>query len=291
MAAKMSLLIGLTAVGLAALPAAAWADAPSGVQQAERLQAAVDAMQKILVRGPGEVPLIDQGRLRVPADTAYVRQPEAGAWAAVSGYEPDKDLVGMVTPMVEGVNWVIFIDYHAGAYVSDEAARGWNTDDLLQGLRASTAAGNADRAKRDLPQLQVTGWLEKPHYDAAAHRLIWAASTSEIGDGDQQDSGNIHGFVLGRDGYIEATMVAPADEIAGYLPQARAVLAGIAFDAGRRYEDHAGGEGRSITSLITPLSPAPPSPLAKLSRTWPFALAIICILALIVLRVRRVRRR
>ncbi|MDQ0393550.1 DUF2167 domain-containing protein [Labrys monachus] len=296
MAAKtLFFLIGLAAGALAGFSEPAMAEAPSGAEQAQRLQSAVDAMQKVLVPGPGTVPLAAGAGLRVPAGAAFVRQPEAGAWAAASGYEPDKDLVGMVTPMVEGANWVIFLDYHPGGHVSDADARAWNADALLQALRASTAQGNAGRAKRDLPQLEVTGWLERPDYDAAAHRLIWAAKTSEIGDGDEPGSGNIHGFVLGRDGYAEMTMVAPSEEIASYTARARAVLAGIAFGAGGRYEEYAGaGAGeRSITALISPAMPAAPSRPSweTLLRTWPFGLAVICVLLLVVLRIRRFKRR
>jgi hypothetical protein len=47
-------------------------------------------------------------------------------------------------------------------------------------------------------------------------------------EGDDDGSANIHGFVLGKDGYFEMTLVAPAGEVAGYETTAGAILSGLA---------------------------------------------------------------
>jgi uncharacterized membrane-anchored protein len=291
MAARTSVFIGMAAVVLVALVSSAWAQAPTGAELAERLQSAVDAMQKVLKRGPADIPLGDQGRFHVPENTGFVRQPEAGAWAEVSGYEADKDMVGMVTPMAEGTNWVAFIDYHAAGHVSDEDAKGWSADELLQSLKASTEAGNADRQKRDLPQLTVSGWLVPPAYDADTHKLIWAANTPHKGDneGDDEGSANIHGFVLGKDGYFEMTLVAPAGEVAGYEATAAGILSGLAFNAGSRYSDQTTGSGgKSITALV---STAAPGLLAKitgiLATPWPWLAIGFCFVIVGIFGMRR----
>src|ERR1700740_3602282 len=75
-----------------------------GQKQAQALQAAVDAMQKVLQPGPIEVKLAGRASLQVPTGAGFVRQPEAGAWAKVVGYDKDvsllnPDLAGIASPM------------------------------------------------------------------------------------------------------------------------------------------------------------------------------------------------
>src|SRR5262249_38873684 len=154
-----------------------------GQKQAEALQAAVDAMQKVLQPGPIEVKLAGQATLQVPVGAGFVRQPEAGGWAKVVGYDKDvsllnPDLVGIGITMSEE-NWVVFINYHAGIRVVDDGAKDWDLDSLLNALKASNEAGNAARQQREEPQTEVRGWLEAPKYDGAAHKLIWATSDVE----------------------------------------------------------------------------------------------------------------
>lgn len=228
-----------------------------GQKQAQDLQAAVDAMQKVLQAGPSDVMLANQASLHVPSGTGFVRQPEAGAWATVSGYGRDDDLVGIVVPSAEE-NWVAFIDYRPDIRIVDDEARGWDADTLLADLKASTEQGNADRLKRDEPELEVRRWLAKPSYDAAAHKLVWAAVSPPKGADEDEGSGNVHAYALGRDGYFEVTLASPAGEIASHVSVATAVLDGIHFGLGRRYEDYAASRDvkeQSITSLISSGAP------------------------------------
>jgi uncharacterized membrane-anchored protein len=102
---------GLAAVMFLVAVAGLHAQETDGQKQAEALQATVDAMQKVLQPGPVEVKLAGRANLQVPAGAGYVRQPEAGAWAKVVGYDKDAsllnpDLVGIAIPMSEE-NWVV----------------------------------------------------------------------------------------------------------------------------------------------------------------------------------------
>lgn len=223
-----------------------------GLQQAQTLQSAVDAMQKVLQPGPSDVTLANQATLHIPQGANFVRQPEAGIWATASGYGQDADLIGIVVPSSEE-NWITFIDYHAGTHILDDEARDWNADTLLKNLKASTEQGNAARQQRGDPLIEVKGWLVKPGYDAGEHKLIWGAISPEKGGDEDEGSANVHGYVLGRDGYFELTMVSPAGEIASHIPVAQAVLAGLQFGIGRRYQDYAASHDvkeQAITALI-----------------------------------------
>src|SRR5437868_67087 len=73
-------------------------------------------------------------------------------------------------------------EYEPAGYVKDDDARDWNADDLLKSLKDGTASANKERKSRGFPEIEVTGWAEKPAYDAATHRLVWAARASHVGE-------------------------------------------------------------------------------------------------------------
>jgi uncharacterized membrane-anchored protein len=273
---------------------AAMAQEQDGQKQAQALQAAVDAMQKVLQPGPSAVTLPNQASLHVPPGANFVRQPEAGAWATVSGYGRDDSLVGIVVPTAEE-NWITFIDYHPNVRIVEDEAKAWDADTLLANLKASTEQGNADRQKREEPQLEVKGWLQTPAYDAAGHKLIWAAISPEKGGDEDEGSGNVHAYALGRDGYFELTMVSPAGEIASHVAVVKAVLDGIHFGIGQRYEDYAASRDikeQAITDLISSGAPGSGAQmLDTLKVYWIWAVAGLLVFAALVGGLVRVVRR
>lgn len=261
-----------------------------GQKQAEALQAAVDAMQKILQPGPVDVKLVGRATLHVPTGAGFVRQPEAGKWAAVVGYDKDvnllnPDLVGIVIPMSEE-NWVVFINYHPGIHVLDDDAKDWDTVAMLGALKASNEAGNPARQQRGEPQTEVRDWLEKPKYDSAAHKLIWATSTAEKGGDADEGTANVHAFALGGDGYFELTTVSPASEVISHLSMAEALLAGMQLDDVHAYGSanaSAGVKERGISSLIAELPASFMDKVAALAAAYWLWLAIVAAILIVLL--------
>ena len=79
--------------------------------------------------------------------------------------------------------------------------------------------------------------MEKPQYDAANHRLIWSIDVYHKNEPNQNPSINYNTFQLGREGYIELTMVSDLKSIQAYKPVARELLGNIEFNKGKRYSD------------------------------------------------------
>ncbi len=80
-----------------------------------------------------------------------------------------------------GDSWFITVRYEEAGYVKDDDAKDWNADDLLKSYREGTEASNADRKKMGFPGMEIVGWAEKPAYNAATHRLVWAMSSKDRG--------------------------------------------------------------------------------------------------------------
>lgn len=194
-------------------------------------QAAAPAMQK----GPAKIELRDQARLDLPEGYVFIPQKEAGAILDAMGNSIDDQLVGLIVGRSEGFT---VIDYIPAGYIRDEEARDWKVDDMLDSLKEGTEAQNKLRRERGMSELEIVGWVEKPQYDAATHRLVWSLSSRRKGASADEGQGiNYNTYALGREGYLNLNLVTDLARIAEEKPIAQELLAGVQFNEGKRYAD------------------------------------------------------
>lgn len=224
-----------TLLALLACAASAWA-AAQGNNEAEQ-KAAFEAAQKVHVAGPADVTVKDQAVLKLPAGYAFIPTPEAGRLLQAMGNRTDSSLAGVVFPIgKEG--WFAVVRYINEGHIKDDDAKEWDADELLQSLKDGTEAGNKERKRRGITEMEVIGWTEKPRYDAATHRLVWSASTRDKGTTGTQGLGvNYNTYALGREGYISLNLVTDLDTLDKHKPAALELLAALQYNEGRRYAD------------------------------------------------------
>jgi uncharacterized membrane-anchored protein len=85
----------------------------------------------------------------------------------------------------------------------------------------------------------VVGWQEKPYYDASTHNLSWAILAKDDG-GDQVVNFNVR--LLGRRGYVSATLVDDPTKIADARPQLDGILAAFSYKSGSKYAEFRSGD-------------------------------------------------
>lgn len=194
-------------------------------------------VERVKVVGPAEVVLKDQAKLALPAARLWVPQPVAGKIMQAMGNRSDARLLGLVYPMGEAEEWIVVAEYEPAGYVKDDDARDWNADDLLKSLKEGTAAANEERRARGFPAIEVTGWAEKPAYDAATHRLVWAATAAQTGQQDSPTIVNYNTYALGREGFISLNLLTDSAHLNADKVQARDLLGRLEFIGGKRYAD------------------------------------------------------
>ena len=194
-------------------------------------------VERVKVVGPAEVVLKDQAKLALPAARLWVPQPVAGKIMQAMGNRSDARLLGLVYPMGEAEEWIVVAEYEPAGYVKDDDARDWNADDLLKSLKEGTAAANEERRARGFPAIEVTGWAEKPAYDAATHRLGWAATAAQTGQQDSPTIVNYNTYALGREGFISLNLLTDSAHLNADKVQARDLLGRLEFIGGKRYAD------------------------------------------------------
>jgi uncharacterized membrane-anchored protein len=200
------------------------------------LAAARDAARAAIQRGPVTVKLRDQAQLDLPEGFGFIPRKEAAALMSAMGNDAGDDLLGLIIPLGEA-RWFVVANYDPAGYIKDDDARHWDADKLLQNLKDGTEAGNAAREKVGVPPLKVTRWIEPPAYTADSHRLIWSAEAQRQDGAAEDPTVNYNTYVLGREGFISMNLITSASGVDADKATARALLAAVNFNDGKRYGD------------------------------------------------------
>jgi len=248
---QASLFLGILVLGVAlylrADPSyAQHAKPPASKQQAQPAQPAPAVPPKedrygALLRqgtiGPASIPFKDEASLDLPDGFAFIpRDPGKKAMEEL-GNHVDANFLGLVVPS-KPASWFMLVEYMPAGYIKDDDAQSWDADQLLSDIKTTTEEANKQRAAQKIPALNIVGWVEKPHYDALTHRLIWSIAAHDEGVTDQADDViNYRTLMLGREGYVALTMVTSQSVIEQQKPIATLLLSKLNFLPGKRYED------------------------------------------------------
>ena len=220
---------------------AAYAQTTPDMRQSEQA-AAWDAAAQAATAGPAAITLVDQATLDLPRGMAFIPKAEAYRWSRSVGNTPGDDQIGIVTTL-GNEEWIVSVRWVPDGYVRDDEARDMKPDEVLANLRDGAEEANKDRSARGFPELELTGWVQPPSYDAATHQLQWALGVQRKGQPDAS-SINLNTRALGRDGYLSLNLVTSRNEIAQYRPVAGKLLAGLQYNEGKRYADFNGSTDR-----------------------------------------------
>jgi len=213
------------------------ATAQNATQDPEaEIKAALEAIEKVQVIGPKEIPMADQATFKLPTGMVFVPAAEAGRLLRAMGNRTDSSLLGMV--LSPGRNWFAVMTFIKAGYVKDDDARDWRADELLDSLKAGTEETNKERRSRGIPELDVVGWVEPPNYDAGTHRLVWSLESKVRGAPDSEERGvNYNTYALGRDGYISLNFITGKQSIQAEKGIAHVLLAALEYNGGKKYTD------------------------------------------------------
>lgn len=214
-------------------------DAPVAVPDHKaEIEAAWKSAEKTATKGPAEIKLLDQAILNLPADESFVPSAEATQIMHAYGNRSDASLTGLVVGTKDEDSWLITIRHVQDGFVRDGDAKEWESDALLDSLKEGTEDGNKERAERGYPELEVLGWVQPPAYDATTHRLLWSLSVREkMAAADSAANINYNTYALGRDGYFSLDLLTNETDIDHDKPAVQALLGGLQFLPGKRYED------------------------------------------------------
>jgi len=201
---------------------------PIGLVQAEE-PARTYAWQQ----GPLEAKLGDQATLKLSEDYIFLGPQETQRILKDMGNFPSGTELGLVAGGKSDDRWFVVIRFDDAGYVPDDDAANWDADEMLASIKEGTEAANEKRREMGIDPLTVRGWEEKPHYDQATNKVVWAISA----DDRQGTTVNYHTLALGRHGYMSMNLVANLDQLTALKPHAGVLLSNLNFVQGKRYVD------------------------------------------------------
>lgn len=156
------------------------------------------------------------------------------------GNPPDTGAIGMLVPTAQPLtsddSWAVVLTYSDDGYVSDTDAQKIDYDDMLKEMQQSTQDSNDARREAGYGTIELVGWAEAPHYDAARHQLYWAKDLKF--DQGEVSTVNYDIRLLGRSGYLSLNAVGSVDQLPEIRTGMKDVLTFAEFNPGATYADH-----------------------------------------------------
>ncbi len=213
--------------------------ASSAEQTKQEIEKTAKAAEAATRQGPADIPFAGQATFHLPKGYGFIPAAESKALMEAMGNRVGDGFVGLIAPSNDTKSdWFVAVTYHKSGYVKDDDARDWKADELLDSIRKGTEETNKSRKERGIPEMDILGWVEKPAYDAASHRLVWSIASRDKGQPATAEQGiNYNTLALGREGYISMNMVADRNSIESLKPVAQTLLGALEFDTGKRYAD------------------------------------------------------
>lgn len=183
--------------------------------------------------GPLEAKLGDQATLKLSDEYRFLSPQETQRILKDMGNFPSGQELGLVAASKRESHWFVIIRFEDAGFVPDDDAANWDAEEMLASIKEGTEEANTKRQEMGFPPLTVRGWEEKPHYDKANNKVVWAISADDR-DGT---SVNYNTLALGRHGYISMNLVADLNDLPALKPHAATLLSNLNFVTGKRYAD------------------------------------------------------
>lgn len=184
-------------------------------------------------RGPLAVPLGDQATLTLSPDYRFLGPQDTKRVLKEMGNFPSGTELGLVTAGSGESKWFVVIRFIDAGYVQDDEAADWDAEEMLASIKEGTEEANAKRREMGMAPLTVRGWEEKPHYDKATNKVVWAIAA----DDGHGTTVNYNTLALGRQGYMSMNLVADLNQLPSLKPHAVSLLSNLNFVQGKRYTD------------------------------------------------------
>lgn len=193
------------------------------------------------IEGPMTADLGDNlAQIQVPEGYLFATAGETRKVMELTGNPPTGREVGLIMPAEEGKSWFLVFEFDEVGFIKDDDKDKIDADAILEGIKEGTEASNEQRKEMGSDAIHVVGWFEKPHYDERSHNLVWAIEAQ--GEADPGRVVNYDVRLLGRRGYISATLVTDPQALAADLPHVQTLLSGFSFKQGNRYAEWVEGD-------------------------------------------------
>lgn len=260
----VALVVLASAAAFAAGPEKAKKPAPAAAEGA----AAPEEEEKLppgMQVGPAKVKLGSEGELQVAEGVIFGDAAATKALLEKSGNLTNGQELGV---LLDGDGATIF-EFDPVGYVKDDDKDALDADKMLTSLKEGQEAANVELKRLGRPELEVTRWEVKPHYDLATHNLEWGPIVKDLTSGHESVNYNVR--ILGRKGVMEVTLIIAPEKLQAQLPAFRSALKGFTFVSGQDYGSWRQGDkvaAYGLAALVTGGVVAAAAKSGLLAKLW-----------------------
>jgi len=179
-------------------------------------------------------------------DFQFVGEEKAKAFMKSQG-SSGEGILGIIAPRKDSTeDYFVVCRFEDCGYVKDDDADKLNADEILNAYKEGTKEQNEERKELNIPPVFVGGWAEKPHYNKAAHQVIWAI---EVKDDEAASapvvSVNYNTRMLGRRGVLSMNLVTDPKNLEADKTKIATILGETTFKQGNTYAEYVPGKDKS----------------------------------------------
>lgn len=186
------------------------------------------------VKAPNTVNITDRAKFKLSGNLQYLNESETDKFLQLNGNLPEKN---SLTIMDSKESWFAIFDFTADGYVKDDEAI--DADALLKNLKEGNEQGLEERKKQGIAPLYIDGWYIPPRYDNETKRLEWAIS---LHDEENNKVINFTTRILGRSGFIGATLVSNPTSLEKDIKSFKRALKNFDYVSGEKYAEWKDGD-------------------------------------------------
>ncbi|HEV2845560.1 MAG TPA: DUF2167 domain-containing protein [Thermoanaerobaculia bacterium] len=179
-------------------------------------------------------------QIDVPEGYVFADGPNTRKLMELYGNPATDREVGAIAPKAEGKNWLVVFEYEESGYVKDDDKDKIDADAILKSITEGTEASNEQRKEMGSDAIHIVGWFEQPHYDSKTNNLVWAIEGKDDPGGNRFVNYDVR--LLGRRGYMSATLITGPESLAADLPEVNGLLSGFSYKTGNRYAEWVKGD-------------------------------------------------
>lgn len=183
---------------------------------------------------PGVGKIADKAQIELTGDLLFLEPGETSKFMVFNGNPATEDTVTLAS---NELKWFAVFDVISEGYVKDDEAI--DADALLDTLKDNNKESLKQRREQNMPLLFLDGWHIAPHYDKATRRLEWA---TRLHDEKNNPIINFTTRILGRTGYVSATLVSDPQNLDRDIASFKQALTHFDYVAGERYSEFTSGD-------------------------------------------------
>jgi uncharacterized membrane-anchored protein len=205
--------------------------------------------------GPNTIEIAGVAGFDIPANYQMLTPPDSLKFLTLNGNAVTAADVGDYVLQNADPNstWFAILSYENPGHISD--SQPIDAAQLLATMEQASDLDNQNRAKQNIPPMDLTGWALEPSYDQTTHRLEWAFNFTNA---DGTTTANVNAVVLGRTGDLKIIMVDDPQNLPKDIPDFNNAMSGFSFNVGQRYEDTQPNDQAAPYTLATLIGGGPP---------------------------------